>query len=253
VPGFPLLFFVFYGFVWTPFTSYVDARMIGLTGQYVPIPFVREATFILSGYRGVQIWFAPIPLASYGGYAQRFREVELTGTKITSLLKAEALMLPVVLLCSLIFWSLIWRLGPIPSPLYPYAQKFWNFNAMNQALWITATTERRALFLQAIKPPVIASGLGFGVLAYLLFTRLSWPAMAIYGFIGAVGQIPHYYLMEVIGALVGRYYLQQRFGEQQWRVWAPVLAAGFACGMGLIGMCAIAVALISKSVAQLPF
>ena len=44
-----------------------------------------------------------------------------------------------------------------------------------------------------------------------------------------------------------------RFGRQEWSQWAPVLAAGFSCGMGLIGMCAIAVALISKSVAQLPF
>ena len=253
VPDFPLYFLLFYGLLWTPLDSYISARMVGLTGQWLGIPFVRESTFILSGYRGIAIWFAPIPLANYGVYTQRFRELELTGTKITSIIKAELLMVPVLIFCSLLFWSLIWRLGPIPSDVYPYAQKFWNFTAMNQVLWMTATTENRGMFLQAVKVPVILGGLGFALAAYGIFTALGWPAMAIYGFIGAVGQIPHDYIVLLAGALLGRYYLARRFGEGQWRQWTPVLAAGFSCGMGLIGMCAIAVALISKSVAQLPF
>jgi hypothetical protein len=253
VPDFPLYFFIFYGFLWTPFDSYINARMVGLTGQYVGIPFVRESTFILSRYRGIAIWFAPIPLANYGGYTQRFRELELTGTRIRSIVKAELLMVPIVLLCSLLFWSLIWRLGPIPSDVYPYAQKFWNFTAMNQVLWMTATTENQGMFLQAIKAPVIFSGLGFALVAYFVFTALGWPAMAIYGLIGAIGQIPHDYIVMLAGALLGRYCLSKRFGKEEWTRWTPVLAAGFSCGMGLIGMCAIAIALISKSVAQLPF
>jgi len=253
VPDFPLYFFLFYGLLWTPLDSYINARMTGLTGQYVGIPFVRESTYILSGYKGIAIWFAPVPLANYGGYTQRFRELELTGTKITSIIKAELIMVPIVLFCSLLFWSLIWRLGPIPSEIYPYAQKFWNFTAMNQVLWMTATTDNRAMFMEAIKPAVILSGLGFALVTYWLFSALAWPAMAVYGFIGAVGQIPHDYTVMLAGALVGRYYLARRFGKEQWTRWTPVLAAGFSCGMGLIGMCAIAIALVSKSVAQLPF
>jgi hypothetical protein len=35
--------------------------------------------------------------------------------------------------------------------------------------------------------------------------------------------------------------------------YAPVLLAGFFCGMGLVGMFAIALALIAKSVSVLPF
>src|SRR5687767_2961857 len=40
-----LLVFIFYGFVYTPILSYVSARMEGVVGQSVQIPFVREATF----------------------------------------------------------------------------------------------------------------------------------------------------------------------------------------------------------------
>jgi len=48
-----LAVFVFYGFVYTPIVSYISARLEGIIGQTVQIPFVREATFILTGYQGV--------------------------------------------------------------------------------------------------------------------------------------------------------------------------------------------------------
>ena len=50
---------------------------------------------------------------------------------------------------------------------------------------------------------------------------------------------------------MARYWLEKRFGVARWRRYAPVLLAGYACGMGLVGMSAVAVALISKSVTQL--
>ena len=53
---------IFYGFIYTPIMSYISARMEGIVGMSVQIPFVREATFILSGYQGAAIWFTPFPL-----------------------------------------------------------------------------------------------------------------------------------------------------------------------------------------------
>jgi len=97
-----------------------------MTGQYVGVPMVREATIIFSGYKGVDIWFAPIPLSDFGGMAQHFRVIELTGTKITSMIKAELVIWPITIFCSLLFWQFVWRLAPIPSVYYPYAQKMWH-------------------------------------------------------------------------------------------------------------------------------
>jgi len=255
VPDFPLVFLIVYGYLWTPFESYVNARMIGLTGQFISFPMVREATFIFSGYKGVAIWFAPIPLANYGATTGRFREVELTGTKFTSILKAEVLMLLVVIPCSFLFWSYIWRLNPIPSISYPYAQKFWDFTALQQWVWYSATTEggHREIFERAIKPELMVGGLGFGLIAYAILDRIRLPIMLIYGFIRGLGMMPHFIVPEFIGALVGRYYLQKRFGEENWRRWPPVLYAGFSCGMGLVAMLAIAISLVSQSITQMPF
>jgi len=70
-----VLFYFFFGFIFTPVISYINARLIGMAGQHVGFPMVREATFILSGYQGTAIWFAPFPVRDYGGTAQQFREV----------------------------------------------------------------------------------------------------------------------------------------------------------------------------------
>ncbi|MBI2299663.1 MAG: OPT/YSL family transporter [Armatimonadetes bacterium] len=253
VPEFPTWALVFFGLIWTPLNSYINARMLGVTGQFVPLPFVREATFILSGYKGVAIWFAPIPFANYGAYAQSFREVQLTGTKFTSVIKAEILMMFLLFGCSLLFWSYIWKLNPIPHVSYPYAQKFWEFTALQQAFWISSTRENSTAFKQAISMPIITSGVGAGLGVYFLFTLLRWPVLSIYGFIRGLGQIPHFFVPEFIGALLGRYYFARKYGTETWRRYTPVVAAGFACGMGLSAMVSIAAALIFQSLSELPF
>ena len=79
------------------------------------------------------------------------------------------------------------------------------------------------------------------------------PLSLIYGFVRGIQGLPHMLIPEMVGALIGRYSLERRFGIEKWRRYAPVLFAGFACGMGLIGMSAVAVALISRSVSQLRF
>ena len=255
VPRFPLGFLIFFGYIWTPLESYINARMVGLTGQFVAIPMVREATFILSGYKGVDIWFAPIPLSNYGATTQKFREIELTGNKFTAVLKAEVLMFPIMLVCSFLFWGYVWRLQPIPSVYYPYAQKFWDYQAITQWVWFSSTTEggHQEMFQRAIKPALMVGGLGFGVVAYSLLNWLRLPVMLIYGWIRGLGMMPHFVTLQFIGALVGRYYLRPRFGEENWKRWPPVLYAGFTCGMGLIAMLAIAVVLVMQSITQMPF
>ena len=91
LPGFPFLYFVFFGFIFTPFMSFVNARLIGMVGQSLSIPFIKEGAIFLSGYRGVEVWFVPFALENYGAQAQKFREIELTGTKFTSILRGRGL------------------------------------------------------------------------------------------------------------------------------------------------------------------
>ena len=384
-------FFLFFGFVFTPFQSFVNARLVGMVGQTVDIPFVREATIIFSGYRGVDIWFIPFPLGNYGAQTMKFREIELTGTQFTSIIRAEIFMVPIVLFTSFLYGSYIWKLAPIPSASYPYAQLMWRLRAYQQCLYITGTmrselaidkdqagwtpanlienewwywrvrlvdqewldsngkrgqvgpwmptqvfysyfdqgapdivaerylrdeqlaeeevveglpaivplrpamdtiirTPRPTLevkaeravpagwsfyfevdtdplftsswiqrstdvpwLFRALKPEVIAFGAGLGLVSFFLLSILGLPILLIFGFVRSLASIPHYVVTEIIGALLARYYFWNKYGRQEWRQFAPILAVGFSCGMALMGMAAVGIALIQKSVSVLIF
>lgn len=249
----PLVFLLLFAYLLTPAVSYVNARMVGLTGQSVGIPLVREGAFLLSGYRGVDIWFAPIPYHDHGRRAQLFREVELTGTRFTSVVGAELLLLPVILGCGFLFWSLVWSMGPIPSTAFPFAQKYWHLIALRQFMWISLTADGGLSVDQVLHLPWAAGG--FAAAAFGLWATGSWglPVGLVYGFIKGLQGLPHTAIPEMAGALLGRCYFERRFGREAWRQRAPVLLAGFACGQGLTGMAAVAIALIARAVAQLPY
>lgn len=243
VPNFPWIFFLGYGFIYTPVISYISARMEGIAGQFVSLPMVREASFIAGakffGYQGIEIWYAPIPFHNYGETTVHFRQIELTGTSIRGIIKAELVVFPVVMVASLLFSQFIWRLAPIPSANYPYAQELWHLQALNTLLMQTSTLEGNAFFYQALNANYILSGLGFGLVVYMLLTCFGLPVLLIYGVVRGLGQTtPHGMLLEVIGALVGRFFFFKRYGAA-WRQYAPVLLAGFSCGMGLTGMFAM--------------
>ncbi|NKB66519.1 MAG: peptide transporter [Candidatus Latescibacteria bacterium] len=258
VPGFPWWISAFFGFVWTPINSYIGARMIGLTGspQGVSFPFLREGSFYLSGYQGAAVWFAPVPLFQWGFEAAAFKQLELTKTNFGSIVKLAAVTLLIMFVCSFLFWSFIWKLGPIPSAAFPYVQKFWPYHATMQAFWAKSTLPEGAgnlLVTSIIRWEYILTGFisSFGVLG--LLTVLKVPVAAFYGFIGGINGWPHFFLLNFAGAMLGRYYFQRRFGEKRWRVYTPILLAGYSCGIGLVGMSSIAVALISKAVSNIVF
>jgi hypothetical protein len=251
VPTFPWIFFLIYGFVYTPVISYITARMEGIAGQFVSLPMVREASFIAGakyfGYQGIEIWYAPIPIHNYGAATVNFREIELTGTSLRGVIKAEFIVFPVVMIASLLFSQFIWRLAPIPSSSYPYAQELWHLQALNTLLMQSSTLEGNSLFYQALSGNVVFSGMGFGIITYAILTFFGLPVLLIYGIVRGLGQsTPHGLILELIGALLGRFFFLKRYGKQ-WRQYAPVLLAGFSCGMGLTGMFAMGLTLILKS------
>jgi len=254
VPDFPLWILIFFGYVWTPVFSYINARMAGMAGSAVTIPYVKEASFMLTHYSKVKIWFAPIPLNDFGGMAQSFRTVELTRTKFGSILKAELLMLPIMLGCSLLFWSFVWKLAPIPSPQYPYASKFWPISAQQSALWMTANRQGPGNFvLKAVNPHYIAAGASVAVLAYGAIVAGGLPILLFYGLISGTQTLPAYAIPQFVGCMLGHFYFKKRYGKENWRAYTPVLVAGYYCGIGLVGMGAVAMALLSKSVTTLPY
>ncbi len=269
VPGI-LPFLIVFTFLYNPFISYVNARLLGLTGQMVQIPFVREGAFILSGANSLDIWLAPIPIENYGGMSQSFRVNELTGVRFRSLIKADLVALPALFIMSFLFWTFIWKSNAIPSDIYPAARINWELLARSETLLWSATFHPEAAdgaaaavdtasrfadteFAKALHPNVILSGGVLTVLLFGLFSLLGLPTLFIYGMIRGFGALPHTMILEITGALAGRFYLHKKFGSSNFLRMAPTLMAGYYTGVGLIGMATIAMNLIKNAVSSAPF
>lgn len=253
--NFPLLLvMLFYGFAYTPLISYVTARLEGMAGQSVEIPMVREAAFILSGYRGVEVWFLPVPLFNYGYMTVFYRQAELTGTRFWSIWKAELILVPTVLVASILFANFIWSIAPVPSAQYPYAETIWEYQANVQCIIYSSTLGQYSAFEEALNGWYIGAGAVVGLGFFAILGLLHAPVMLMYGFVRGLNMVglPHVILPQFIGACISKFYFERRMGVK-WRQYAPVVAAGFMCGQGLISVLSIGLTFLAKAVFQLPF
>ncbi|MBU4199732.1 MAG: peptide transporter [Kiritimatiellae bacterium] len=253
IEGFPWKFFVVYTVIYTPLISYACAKLEGMAGMAVSIPLIREATYILSGYRGVQIWFAPAPIPNYGPATVDFRIMELTGTKIIGKVKTMLVTIPIIVVASLIFSQMLWGMAEVPSAAYPFAQKMWDLQAKMTCLTMSATLEGGSLFFEAWRWTYFLIGLVFGVGAYMILVFFGMPTLMVFGLLRGFGQgSPAPMLFELVGALLGRFYFRKKFGAM-WMKYVPVILAGYACGMGLVAMVGISIAILNKMMAPLIF
>ncbi len=254
VPNFPLSFLLGYAFLYTPLNSYITARTFGVLGRDLfEIPYLHEITFILSRYEEIDIWFAPLPDEDYGQGTQSWRVLELTGTTFTSNLAGTLLIMPILLVSGIVVLHFIWKIAPIPSAQYPYVQMMWPINATNECLWKTSLRDGNSEMLNAIRGDYVAAGFTSSLAIYGLLWVFKYPSMWYYGIIGGIGADPGSMVARLLGAIIGRFYMIKRFGLKRWYMFNPVLAAGFACGVGLIGMGTVAIALVSKAVIVKPF
>ena len=252
---FPLWLLLFFAFVYSPVITYVSTRLEGIVGQQVAVPFLREAAFILSGYKGAAIWFAPIPMQSHAGQAVFFRQMELTGTKVKSVIKAELLILPITVVGLIVFSQFIWSMGPVPSAMFPYTEQFWELQAFGSGIMISSTLpgDVETAFLTALKPGFVGAGLLMALAAFAGLSHFGLPIFLIYGVIQSLGQsTPQAVIPMLFGALLGRYVFRKRFGDR-WPQYRVVTAAGFGAGMGLISMLCLGIVLVMKSVVSSQF
>jgi hypothetical protein len=259
-----IFFLVFFAFFYSPFVSYVNARLLGISGQGFDIPYVREGAFLLSGAQGISIWLAPMPTENYGWQAQSFRVNELAGVRFWSLLKTELIVIPVLFTLSLLFWAFIWKADAVPSTLFPWAQVNWELHAKNQVLLYSSTFVPpgaedglrgigQSEFMKAIHPSAMLGGFTGAIGAFALTASIGLPIAFYYGLFRGLGQLPHYMALEIIGALLARRFLHQKFGKDRFLRMAPILLAGYLTGVGLAGMGTIALRLIKSAVSAAPF
>jgi hypothetical protein len=184
-----------------------------------------------------------------------FRKTELTGTKISSMIKAELFLMPIVLVAMVVFSHFIWKIAPVPSSAFPYAEQWWETLAYRKGLVYTSTMPGGAhgQFAQAFHPIFLLFGLGLALATYAGLSLFGLPVLLFYGVIRGLDQSqPHVILPQFLGALLGRYYFEKKFGKQ-WKPYIVVFFAGYSCGVGLVMMLSLGLVFMSKAVFQSQF
>ena len=251
-PGVMAVLF-FFGFFYTPLISYVSTRLEGLAGQVIEIPFIAELSFILSGYTGVKIWFLPIPKSNYSGSVVGYKQAELLGCKFTSLWKAQFYLYPIIVVSTLLFSSFIWSLAEIPSAVYPYTTEIWEFSAKNTCLLYSSTLGEYSQFSEALGLWRFVSGLATGGVVMGVLGWFGAPTMLFFGVVRGMGQVmPHSVIPNFIGALIGRFYFERKYGRE-WRKMILLVYSGFGVGMGLISILAVGFVFLAKAVSTVTY
>jgi len=143
-------------------------------------------------------------------------------------------------------------MAPVPSAAYPYIDKMWQLGAKNQCLMLSSTMEGGSEFMEALKPKYVLAGAVSGVSMFVILSMVGLPTLLIFGLVRGLGEsTPGALIFSLLGALVGRFYLRRRFGESTWLKFAPVILAGFSCGMGLIAMVAVSFTVLTKMMSPL--
>lgn len=248
-----MIVLIFFGLVYTPLISYVTARLEGLAGQVVELPYIREISFILSGYEGLAIWFIPTPQANYGATTVFYKTAELTGTSFRSIWKVDALLFPIILLSTVAFSSFIFSLSDVPSAAYPYTMEIWEFNAKNDALVYSSTLGYYSPFSEAFRISYIIIGTITGLISFGTFAFFSAPTTLCYGIVRGFNQtMPHSAIPQFIGAALGQFVFRKKYGEN-WKRSIIVVSAGYFVGSGLISMLCVGIVFLSKSSSALPY
>ena len=251
-PGVMAVLF-FFGFLYTPLISYVTARLEGLAGQVIEIPFITELAFIMSGYTGVKIWFMPIPKSNYGIQVVNYKQAELLGCKFGSIWKAQFFLFPVIIISTILFSSFIWSLAEIPSAVYPFTMEIWDLNAKNACLLYSSTLGEYSQFSEALGFWRFFSGLSSAAVVMSILGWFGAPTMLFFGVVRGLGQTaPHTVVPNFIGAIIGKFYFEKKFGRE-WRKMIPVVSSGFFVGTGLISMLSVGIVFLSKAISTVSY
>jgi len=92
---------------------------------------------------------------------------------------------------------------------------------------------------------------------YVGLNLFGMPMFFMWGFMGAVASVgvAGFFAMftTVIGAFLAKYYFWPKYGKQQWRRYAMIIAVGYGVGVSLIGMVCSALQMIKGAVSATTF
>jgi len=252
VPDFPIWVLALLALGWNFVYVLVCSRAAGEVGVTFDfsignVPYLNQIVYGATGYRGYDIYFAPLIMETSGGapsFVQNFRVMQLTNTTPLSFVKIWLASIPLAFLVGFIYVANFWRMAPIPSAVYRGTEIAWPVTAIFQNLLITRS-------VTAFRPLWLIGGFVITSALYLVFDFTKIPVSMIAISAGAMTPLPNALGM-FVGAIVGK--VAPRFlGREWWQKYNVMITAGFTMGLGMAVVVGSAAAMIVKSMWFTPF
>ena len=255
IPGFPwlplLLLIVFWPFI----HGVISARAVGETGFPINIPYLNSNVLLITmeachipvhSELGIWPWFAPLGVSSGEGWTSTFYICRGVRCTFSSYIKAVLLIAaPVAILFNFLYSEYLWKMTPIPSPMFQYAQIFWPITAAQSVLWYT----RR---IYSFNPNLIIGGFASILAASAVASLLKVPFSAI-GLLMGLNQPLPTPLAVFIGAAGSRLIEKISKGKINLRKYAYVMIGGYIIGMSVAMALSVSLSIFVKSLWPLPY
>ncbi len=231
---------------WSFLSSMITAYAFGITAYLPQIPFVKESTFVASGYAGVGLWFAPLVISSGGAsWCATFKVADLTSTRKWSLVAAHLVATFIAWVIGFFYVNAFLSIATIPSALFPVP--FWPIEAVRTLTFIRQPTS-------LINFVNMGGAFLVAAVLYAIIGVLHLPISVIAIATGAISMpiAPPLATSTLIGWVVG-YFFRRRVGKKNWEMASPIIVAGVGAGEGIIIAIATFIAIISKAIYALPF
>lgn len=254
IPGFPILPLAFLTMAWPIIFGIVSTRAYAETGFYLNIPYFNENILMASMYSanipvhsrlGIYPWFTPLGVDNGGGWCGTFYVCDRIRLTFKSYIKAVILLAtPLAIVFSLLYSEMLWRISPVPSTMFPYAQIFWPLNAAQSSLWYT----RR---IYGLNPQFIVFSFVIATVIWAVTTATHLP-FSLVGLTAGLGALP-VPLAAFTGAILFKV-LARRFGsEEKIRRYSYMLMGGLAIGFAIAMAFSVSMVMVLKAIWILPY
>jgi len=255
IPGFPWIPLLIVVVFWPFIHGILSARALGETGFPINIPYLNSNVLLITmeSYNipvhsklGIWPWFAPLGVSSGEGWTSTFYVCRGVRCTFSSYIKAVLLIAaPVAILFNFLYSEYLWKMTPIPSPMFQYAQIFWPITAAQRVLWYT----RR---IYSFNPNLIIGGFASLLAVSAVASFLKIPFSSI-GLLAGIGQPLPTPLALFIGAIGSRLLEKLSKGKISLRKYAYVMVGGYAIGMSIAMALSISISIFAKSLWPLPY
>jgi hypothetical protein len=269
IPDFPVLFIGVFAIFWSLVFSLIDMRAVGTTGFRIEPPYVREGLIIgyhkVSGYDNPDVWFAPWPIAlGSSGWLSGFKICDLVRCRVWNYIKASLIAVPIGMLANFIYMGIFWRIAPIPSGTYPYANIWLPRSTVVLSAFISTTvktTEATAGIMGKMFNPwwmlwtfciFAAIHVFFEYLLPLILPKAKGKGPSLIGLAVGMGMPIPFAVSLFLGGLMA-HWTKRRWGDEWFQKNRYIIVAGLAVGEGVMVGIFAAIAALRNSLMSQPY